>query len=63
MIHDNMNAKNYERWLKEKFIPNFSRPTSPVLSSPGHKTGCKDLKWDDAAGKSKFKAGAALLAE
>jgi hypothetical protein len=34
-----------------------SEPTSPALSSPGDNSGCFNLKWDDAAGRSKFKAG------
>lgn len=34
-----------------------SMPNSPGTSSPGHNTGCINLKWNDIAGKSKFKAG------
>jgi hypothetical protein len=34
-----------------------SETASPALSSPGQNTGCINFKWDDAAGKSKYKAG------
>jgi hypothetical protein len=35
----------------------YSTPTSPVPASPSYNTGCVNLKWDESAGRSKYKAG------
>jgi cellular nucleic acid-binding protein len=34
-----------------------SEPASPGLPSPGQNSGCVNLKWDDAVGRSKYKVG------
>jgi hypothetical protein len=34
-----------------------SEPASPGLPSPGQSSGCVNLKWDDAVGRSKYKVG------
>jgi hypothetical protein len=35
----------------------YSTPTSPVPASPSYNSGCVNLKCDESAGRSKYKAG------